>query len=627
MSLQTPNKIQVFCGELCKANDCDASTINLLHKDVNDIIANINVGYTKFVKDPESIHKRILDLLQIAAYVFCADRMAHRGERNSLNNDGWARTFEFNIPVYDVEFWNNENTKKALSTALQFMTGDRKYTFIFHSLSVDVVFIENKQFSIFNSEYESIENAEVTDIMLFSGGLDSLAGAIQHLNDFSERKLCLISHQANNGVIRTQSAIVKHLLERYKNRIRPYNFKCNNRSLTSKEETQRTRMFLFSAIAFALCNCYEKHEFYVYENGITSMNLSKQSDVMNARASRTTHPKTLGLLRKFYRLFDESFDIIAPYHNKTKTEVVEVFNTYDERDIIASSVSCSATRNIKNKSSGSTHCGCCSQCIDRRFSIFAAGLEEYDAIYSDNYIIDSCNDETIQRLTYTMRLACMEGMNTKNDFYQKYPTDVNELIEFWPGESDPEGKLDEVYELLKKYGLSVLKAANAMRTKYENIGIPVKDKTLLDIINKRDYLRTPFAIKVSKIDTILKSAISKTFLHEKPVSENDFNDKLGAILNTQGEFAREYPSLAFGTTTFRPDHSQDYLLIESKYIRGKSMTPHKATEDIAADIFKAPNECGLLFVIYDPEHQISDDEVFIQPFEHRRASCYVKIYR
>lgn len=61
-------------------------------------------------------------------------------------------------------------------------------------------------------------------------------------------------------------------------------------------------MFLFSAIAFSLCNYYGKHSFYVYENGITSMNLPKQADVINARASRTTHPKTLGLLRKFYKL-------------------------------------------------------------------------------------------------------------------------------------------------------------------------------------------------------------------------------------------------------------------------------------------------------------------------------------
>jgi 7-cyano-7-deazaguanine synthase in queuosine biosynthesis len=623
-----PNIIKVFCGELCKSNNCDASTLNLLHKDVNDITANIMIGYRNFVNDPESISKRILDLLQIAAYVFCADRMAYRGKRDSLNNDGWARSFEFNIPVYDIEFWNNENTKKTLSDALQFMTGDRKYSFIFHTLSIDVVKTENKQlkFSIFNSEYETIEEAGATDIMLFSGGLDSLAGAVQHLND-SNRKLCFVSHQANNAVIHTQSKIVEYLKEKYKNRIRSYGFECRNHSLVSKEETQRTRMFLFSAIAFALCNCYEKHEFYIYENGITSINLAKQGDIMNARASRTTHPKTLGLLRIFYRLFDKSFNIITPYRNKTKAEVIEVFNKYNEKNIISSSVSCSATRNIKDKSDGATHCGCCSQCIDRRFSIFAASLQDYDAAYSENYIVETCNDETIQRLMYTMRLACMEGINKPNSFLSKYPEEISALVEYWPGELNPDDKFNEIYELIKAYGHSVLKAVNVIRIKYENLRIPVKEKSLLEIVNKRDYLNTPFIIKVSNIDTILRSAIPKMFQREKPKSENDFNDKLSALLNTEGEFAREYPALAFGITTYKPDHSQDTLLIESKYIRGKSMTPSKATEDISADAIKASNEYGLFFVVYDPERKIIDDNSYIKSLECKRNNCFVRIYR
>jgi len=627
MNQQTPDIIQVFCGELCNSNKCDASILNLLHKNINDIPANISVGYSKFVKDPESIPERIIDLLQIATYVFCADRMACRGKRDSLNNAAWARSFEFNIPVYDVEFWNNENTKKTLSAALQFITGDRKYNFIFHPISVDVLNVENKQlmFSIFNNEYENIEDTEITDIMLFSGGLDSLAGAIQHLNDFSNRKLCVVSHQSNKIVQHTQSVIIKYLKDNYRNRVRPYGFECHNVSLSGKEETQRTRMFLFSAIAFALCNCYGKHEFYVYENGITSINFAKQGDVMNARASRTTHPKTLSLLRIFYRLFDDSFDIIAPYYNKTKSEIIEIFKTYNAQNIISSSVSCSVTRNNKNKSDGATHCGCCSQCIDRRFSIFAAGLED-DTTYSENFITDSCNNETIQRLIYTMRLACKEEIKSIDDFVNKYPTEITELIEYWPG-TNPDDKLHEIYSLINAYGISVLYAATKMRDKYENIGIPVNEKSLLEIINKRDYLNTPFAIRVSEIHAILESAIPDMFQREKPKNENDFNDKLHAILNTQGKFAREYPALAFGITTYKPDQSQDALLIESKYLRGKSMTPSKATEDIAADITKVPKEYGLFFVVYDPERKIVDDNSFIQSFECKRNNCFVRIYR
>jgi hypothetical protein len=625
MNRRTPNKIQVFCGELCKSEKCDSSTLNLLHIDINEIVANIEIGYTKFVNNPELIPPRVLDLLQIAAYVFCADRMAHRGDRDSLNNETWARTFEFNIPVYDFTFWNSTNTKKALCTALEFMTGDRKYSFKFYKLNVDVIKDNNKQLSIFTNEYMTIDEATATDVMLFSGGLDSLAGAIQRLNEYPKRNLCLVSHKANNTVIGIQDKIAKFLNGKYNNRTRQYGFKCHNKStlLSSKEETQRTRMFLFSAIAFAICNCYEKHEFYVYENGITSMNLAKQEDVINARASRTTHPKTLGLLRIFYKLFDKSFNIVAPYYNKTKVEVVEILNIYGEQDIITSSVSCSSTRKKPNLS---PHCGVCSQCIDRRFAIEASGLEEDYTIYASDFVRESCDNETIQRLTNTLRLASMEEIKTEYNFLSKYADEVTNLIEFWP-ETNPDDKFNEIYTLVNTYGSYVLRAATKMRNKHDNIGIPINDKSLLGIINKRDHLKTPFAIRVSKINTVLQSAIPKMFQREKPKVENDFNDKLSAILSTHGKFAREYPVLEFGIANFRPDHSQDTLLIESKYIRGQSMTPSKATEDIAADITKAPSECGLLFVIYDPERKINDDILFVQSFECKRRNCFVRIYR
>ena len=105
------------------------------------------------------------------------------------------------------------------------------------------------------------------------------------------------------------------------------------------------------------------------------------------------------------------------------------------------------------------------------------------------------------------------------------------------------------------------------------------------------------------------------------------NDKLSAILNTQSNFAREYPIVQFGIATFKPDQSQDTLLIESKYLRGQAMIPSRATEDIAADVTKAPSECGLFFVVYDPERKIVDDGAFIQAFESKRGNCFVRIYR
>lgn len=625
MNQQTPKVIRVICGELCRTTECTATEINLLHTDIRDLTSNITIGYERFIENPDELPARILDLLQIAAYVFCGDRMANRGERKSVDNDSWARSFEFHIPVLDIEFWRNEKTQKALNDVLTFMTGDRSFSFVFSSTDKNPAEIKNKQLSLFSPEYRGL--SEDTDIMLFSGGLDSLAGAVQRLNEYTDRSLCVVSHKSNKSVTHTQNALIASLSSKYGNRVKQYGFECcNHNGLKSKDETQRTRIFLFSSIVFSLCNCYGKHEFYIYENGITSINLSKQTDVINARASRTTHPKTLGLLCNFYRLLDSSFDIIAPYYNETKAAVLEVFRKYSEKNIISSSVSCSSSR---TKSGQVPHCGCCSQCIDRRFSMYAAGLDEYDVTYADDFISafpDNDKNETKQRIYITMRLANLEDISTRDAFVQKYPSDVMDLIEYWPGASNADDKLDQIYSLVCRYGKSVIDAATAMRNKYDDLTRPINKDSLLGIISERKYMQTPCFNRVADIDKILKKAFPDIFQREKPINENDLNDKVHGILGVHSEFTREYPVLLFGLSSYRADHAQGDLIIESKYIKGK-ISPSVASEGIAADIIKIPDGYGVLFVVYDPEGNITDPDIYSAAYEAKRKDCYVRVYR
>ena len=381
-----------------------------------------------------------------------------------------------------------------------------------------------------------------------------------------------------------------------------------------------------SSDLFSLCNYYGKHSFYVYENGITSMNLPKQADVINARASRTTHPKTLGLLRKFYKLLDPSFEIIAPYYNQTKAEIMGVFIRFNEKHLIASSVSCSSSR---TKPGQVPHCGCCSQCIDRKFSLYAAGLDEFDAPYAHDFITEfPCDDnnETKQRIYITMRLAYLEDISTKEDFMMKYPSEIIDLIEYWPNLNNAEDKLDEIYSLVCRYGTSVIKAAAAMRNKYDDLTRPINKNSLLGIISQREYMQTPCYNRVMEIDAILRRAIPDTFQRERPTSENDFNDKIHAILNVHDEFTREYPVLLFGLSSYRADQGQGNLIVESKFIRGKT-SPSVASEGIAADIIKIPDGYGVLFVVYDPDGKIVDVEKFSAAFEEKRKDCYVRVYR
>jgi len=232
------------------------------------------------------------------------------------------------------------------------------------------------------------------------------------------------------------------------------------------------------------------------------------------------------LLLKFYKLFDSSFDIIAPYYNRTKAETVEVFRKYNTESLISSSVSCSSSR---TKPGLASHCGCCSQCIDRRFALFAVGLNDYDAEYATDFISafpDDENNETKQRLYITLRLANLEDISTKDDFIRKYPDDLTSIVSYWQGSTNADDKLDEIYDLVCRYGKSVIAAATAMRNKYDDLTRPINKNSLLGVISDRQYMQTLFYNRVVEIDVILKKAIPDIFQREKPKNENDFNDKL-----------------------------------------------------------------------------------------------------
>ena len=615
--------VKVFCGELCRSVECTPTELNLLNRNLNGLEANITIGYAKFVKDPENLPPRILDLLQIAAHVFCADRLVYRGGRSSISNRAWGRSFEIHIPVLDYNFWNNQALQSALSEALVFMTGDRKYNFIFEKSELGhLPKTDLKQLSLFEDEVVQIDGADKADVLLFSGDLDSLAGTVERLNTQPENKLIVVSHEANNSVTHTQKQLVEYLNQKYENRILPYRFKCHVRKTNVKEETQRTRMFLYSTIAFAICYCASKNNFYVYENGITSINLPTQTDVVNARASRTTHPKTLGLMKKVFQFFDIGFNITAPYYDKTKEDVFKIFSTYNEKELLRSSFSCSATR----KPGIISHCGCCSQCIDRHFAAYASGLEEYDVEYTDDFITKIINEDTRQRLWQMLRIASAEKSQTPEILFKNFPDEIVDLLEYWHCDN-PEDSLAEIFSLFSKYGDSVMRAAKVMQSKHEDLSIPIVNDSLLSMLSSREYLKTPTQIRVEEIDKVLIPSIPQTFHAVKPKDENDFRDKVQALLTAAGnQFTREYPVLRFGISSYRADLSDDSIIIESKYLRGKT-SPSVATEGIAADITKIPNRISLLFVVYDPERKITEDVEFISSFEGKRQSCFVRIYR
>ena len=293
MSSDTP--VLVLCNNASAPDeyprDRDAIVLNYL-ENAGDL-AKVKIGLPNFVRNVYHLPDRILDLLELAAYVYCADRMKSRGPKDAAEYHAWARSFHFVVKVRDYEFWRRSDVSDCLSQALQFMTGDREYHFSFqpgHSTPPR---------DLFDDEKFQMDSEQNLNVALFSGGLDSLAGVLNHLETTSEQ-VCLVSHQSQPGTVRTQRQLVDALKRHYPGRVFHYSFDCHLKGIRAVEETQRSRAFLYTSIAFAIAQAYGQDGFSVYENGVTGLNFPRRADIAEARASRTTHPRTIYHLRKLF---------------------------------------------------------------------------------------------------------------------------------------------------------------------------------------------------------------------------------------------------------------------------------------------------------------------------------------
>jgi len=604
--------------ELKKEN---AKIIQLEYRDYTKWKQNVKISLPYFISYVNYLPDRIVDLLEIAAYVFCADRFMCRGNKNTLEYHSWSRSFLFVIKVRDFEFWNTPCIQKKLEDALCFMSGDQEYKFTFqpgHKTPLTGLF-EKEEFKI-------EPNADL-DIILFSGGLDSLAGILDRLEN-SKNELCLISHQSGQpGTIRTQEQLFKALKRRCGNRVSHYKFRCGLTGVKAVEESQRTRSFLYSSIAYALCHGLSQNKFYVYENGITSLNFPKRQDLINARASRTTHPKTLRLLEDlFYKIEESKIKIHTPFLWKTKTDIFNMIANFGYQNLITSTVSCSKT--FQNLGSA-THCGGCSQCIDRKFAAYGAKLDDIDdsGIYKLNFINQKTEGEAKTTLVDYVRQARNFAEWNIDHFYNQMLNYLIHITENVSGLSEHEA-IEKTWDLCRRHGNQVLKAIKRMRDIHDNPFCEVPEGSFLHMISEREYLKEPVQRLVADIYNRLSRAIPIAFQKNLPKNENDFNDKVSAILDSYKEdLEREHPAVLFALARAIPDHSLrgNKLLIESKYIRG-STSPSKASEGIAADLIKYSESSHILFIVYDPQHSIVDDEKFKSDFE-KKGRCNICIIR
>jgi hypothetical protein len=126
----------------------------------------------------------LIDLVEIAAYVYCADQAASRGGEAQFGmGSDWRRRFRFVIPVRHPDHWSNPKVLEPLGDALSFLSED-DYAFEFEKAANPVPLGNYLELSEESGAFKADE------VVPFSGGLDSLSGAIEELSAGAKSVAC-----------------------------------------------------------------------------------------------------------------------------------------------------------------------------------------------------------------------------------------------------------------------------------------------------------------------------------------------------------------------------------------------------------------------------------------------------
>ena len=115
------NRFNFICGGATPDSDA-AEAGKDIQLDVQGDLRNVNLKIEDISKAMVSnIPDVLLDLLEVASYVYCADQQSRRGtEVLAGYGKNWRRVMNFTIPLRDPERWQNEAVINALCETLGF---------------------------------------------------------------------------------------------------------------------------------------------------------------------------------------------------------------------------------------------------------------------------------------------------------------------------------------------------------------------------------------------------------------------------------------------------------------------------------------------------------------------------
>ncbi len=389
---------------------------------------------------PEFPSNEAIDLLMISLAVYGADRIIKR--KDSLN--AWKRSIHLHLPVLNPDLL--EQNIELLKRTISFLTGDRwEFTFRGRELTPEESQLRDEM------SKDRTGKLTVNKLCMFSGGLDSFIGAINLLEN-ENKDIVFVSHYGGGkGTLEYQSALREALIEEYSlSEEKFYSFYAAPKG--GKENTMRSRSFMFFSHAIVLASCFKKKlELIIPENGYISLNIPLTHSRIGTSSTRTTHPHYMELFQDLLNILGLEITLYNPYQYKTKGEMVtECLNKDFLRRNITNTMSCSHPDVGRMRGESETkHCGTCLPCIIRRAAIKHSDIDDMTLYYDVDFSSGPTAKKNLN--SYLLGLERFKPERAYLDIQMSGPLNSNL----------------EKYESIYKRGISELE--EVLREYYENI--------------------------------------------------------------------------------------------------------------------------------------------------------------
>lgn len=318
-----------------------------------------------------------IDFLRFAGAVFCSDKV-------SLRPGTWTRSIALDVPARDHHAWNA--AASDLAEALSFLSGD------------------DWDLTIAPSDEPIVEHEPPIDpvdvVCLFSGGLDSFAGAVDLLA--AGHRVCLVAHYDGGQPPKVQQQLARRLAATFgRDRVvlrrlylRPApasNLQRRPLPAGEPERTTRTRSILFLAAGLAVASGYgPTTPLVIPENGFIGINVPLTRARSGSLSTRTTHPYFIERVLACVAALGMTNPVSNPYRTATKGEMLAASGDAGTMHGSArATLSCAHPEAPRYAQREQGNCGYCFPCLIRRGAMHHVGLD-----HAGDYAFDALNERT-----------------------------------------------------------------------------------------------------------------------------------------------------------------------------------------------------------------------------------------